>query len=432
MGWRGGDNRRGRLRVALGATPATVSRMEPDRDTQQRVLPTPLFASFVGRARPGDRRDPDPQRRAAAWAQWAVEHVVEMRGVGDRSYPALVLDARFHDPGGRGPAVRPHLELPDWLLQRRDPEFPDRLAQAGNALEFPTWLLPEVLAARRVLLRNPPTPITAAVELLNTRRGDLADALRAGMRQVAPRWETVQRALVAAPDGLADVVTGDFSADEVADYFPAAADAQLEVRFDAKLRRSQAGGASRRLGVWRVRGSGDDGAFAFGVLTPRLTTNSLFRDRLFDAATESPAALLVRGLVLRRVARAHTDGEVDWLVGESETPSRGGPYLRAVVARVGAKIPEASVPAAVHFLQTHPDPQAAWEALSRWAGTRYLLTCSQEGFEAAHRNARRALRRAEEPDRDDINVVLPIAWDERSRVVRVTFSRPPDDGDDAG
>ena len=35
-----------------------------------------------------------------------------------------------------------------------------------------------------------------------------------------------------------------------------------------------------------------------------------------------------------------------------------------------------------------------------------------------------ALRRAEDPDRDDINVLLPIAWDSRSRVVRVTFSRP--------
>jgi hypothetical protein len=33
------------------------------------------------------------------------------------------------------------------------------------------------------------------------------------------------------------------------------------------------------------------------------------------------------------------------------------------------------------------------------------------------------VKRAEEPDRDDINVLLPLAWDAQSRVVRVTFSR---------
>jgi hypothetical protein len=37
------------------------------------------------------------------------------------------------------------------------------------------------------------------------------------------------------------------------------------------------------------------------------------------------------------------------------------------------------------------------------------------------------MRRAEEPERDDINVLLPLAWDEKSRVVRVTFSRREND-----
>jgi hypothetical protein len=49
---------------------------------------------------------------------------------------------------------------------------------------------------------------------------------------------------------------------------------------------------------------------------------------------------------------------------------------------------------------------------------------AKEGFLAAHRNALRFMRRAETPERDDVNVLLPLAWDDRSRVVRVTFSRP--------
>jgi hypothetical protein len=103
-----------------------------------------------------------------------------------------------------------------------------------------------------------------------------------------------------------------------------------------------------------------------------------------------------------------------------------------VVARVGDKLPEASVSAAVKFLHAQPDPADAWAALTAWAqartaggsGPRAVLTVSQEGFAAAHRSALRAVRRAEQPEREDINVILPLAWDSRGRVVRVTFSGP--------
>ena len=79
--------------------------------------------------------------------------------------------------------------------------------------------------------------------------------------------------------------------------------------------------------------------------------------------------------------------------------------------------------AAVHFLQNFPDAEQAWVMLERWAGEANLLTITQEAFRAAHANALRYLRRAETPDRDDINVLLPLAWN-NGKVLRVTFSRP--------
>jgi hypothetical protein len=109
-----------------------------------------------------------------------------------------------------------------------------------------------------------------------------------------------------------------------------------------------------------------------------------------------------------------------------------GSYLRAVVAQVGAKLPEASLESAAQFVRTYPDADAAWQVLSAWGErTKSVLTVREEGFREAHRRIQRFIKRAEEPERDDINVLLPLAWDAQSRVVRVTFSRRADPEDQA-
>jgi hypothetical protein len=92
---------------------------------------------------------------------------------------------------------------------------------------------------------------------------------------------------------------------------------------------------------------------------------------------------------------------------------------------VGQKLPEASVAAAVGFLQTYPDPEAAWKCLETWGAAGHMLTVTKDAFIASHANALRYLRRAEQPERDDINLVLPLAWDADGKVVRATFARPP-------
>lgn len=391
-------------------------------DTAGRLLTTPLFQAFVGRARPGDRFDADPARRASAWAHWAVGAVREFKGVSDRTYDALALDGAFYDPDGSGPKVRPHLELTARTLQRPDGEFPDRLALFGNALAFPQWLLAEVTAVRRALLATPPAPISAAVDLFGRRRGDLADSVRAHTMAVTRVWSEVQSQALADPDGFSEVATAPMGADEVAAFFPSAEPLGLRVQFDAKLQRRSGGRAGRRVGVWQIFGE-DDGLFAFGVATPRITRNSLVDDDLFAVDRESPAALLVRGLLLRRLVAAAGGTPAAAVSDPAPQPDL---RLRAQPARVGARIPEAGVESAVRFLQAFPDAQNAWQQLVRWAGDRYLLTVAADGFMEAHRNAWRALRRTMEPDRDDINVLLPVAWDTEAdggRVVRVVAVR---------
>lgn len=415
------------LMRARMADQGTVSSMET-RELQKMLLPTPFVSSFVGRARTGDQCDKDQSRRSAAWAQWAVSSLTMMVGHSDRSYAALVLPGRFYDPKGTGPSVRPHLEVPAWRLDAPAPEFPDRLAQMGNGLTFAWWMVPEVTAARRALFNTAGGDVSEALKVLVEQRPSLVSALEALGEAAMPQWSIIEGLLVSHPDGLAQEAAGDFSVEEVAEYFPAGAHLKLKVTYDEKLRSSSGAWASRRVGVWQLSGVDQAGKrLSLGVVTPRLTRNSLFRDPLYSPSTESAAALLVRGLVLRRLLDTHLSPTNVQVALAPSLPGKGGPHLRAVVARAGAKFPEASLEAAVNFLQTHTDPARAWDVLHRWSEAGYLLTVSKEGFMASHASASKALGRAEGPEREDINVILPLAWDDSQRVVRATFSRPSND-----
>lgn len=408
--------------------------MESAVDT--RLLSTPFVSSWFPRARPGDLFDADPARRAAAWAHWALTAMRPMTGHADRPYTALVLPGRFYDPKGRGPSTPPHLEIPSTTFDRPDPLFPDRLAHAGNGLHFPWWVVPEVLAVKRAVLAPHGGDICPVASLLEERRVALVDALAPLSRAAAARWSAIEELQVTDPQALSATATRAFTPHEVVEYMPAAAGLNLSVAFDPGLAERAGGYASRRIGVWWLSGA-DVEPFSLGVLTPRLTRSSLFSDPLFDPDKESPAALLVRGLLLRRILRWHLSTEVGQPVADAPATTGPAPRLRAVVARVGEKVPEASAASAVHFLQNYPDADNAWSALTEWACTptstgapRAQLTVTRDAFTRAHSAALRALRRAEDPARRDIDVLLPLAWDHKSRVVRVTFARPSPDGAD--
>jgi hypothetical protein len=387
-----------------------------------RLLLTDWVSSYVGRARQGDLHDQDAAARAAAWAQWALKNFAEFKGLGSREYVGIVLPGAFHDPRGTMPKVAPHLEIQQRTLEQKDATFPDRLAQAGNGLLFPWWVFSEVAAVKRALFPYESGDLSGLVKMLGTHRPGLVSSVEEATRALRPRWDDVEAALLADPEEMLPLVTGYFSTDEVAAFLPAAKGYGVEIQFDGKLRESQGVWSSRRVGVWRITGSEGKQRFAMGVVTPRLTSSSLFSDPLFAPARESSAALLVRGLLLRRIVARKLGTS---LAGEvtSVTPASSR-HLRAVVARPGSKLPQASVRAAVHFIQTHSTSELAWESLREWAGDTYLLTVGEQAFKEAFERAATLVRRAEQPERDDIDTILPICWDEKSRVIRATFTLP--------
>lgn len=389
------------------------------------LVSTPFVASWIGRARDGDRTHPDTGQRAAAWAHWAATNLTLVSGR-DREYAAVWLDGQFHDPRGEGPRVRPHLELADRVLAHPDPWFPDRLAIAGNGLLFPWWKVSEVTAVKRAVVTSKSGDPHQLVAALERSRNGLVGLLRALTEAASSRWSEVERLLVTSPDGLMEEATGDFPSNEVADLLPALKGADVSVSYDPRLREKNQQWASRRVGVWRVT-SPD---VALGAVTPRLTASSTIEDPTFAPEREGLLALLVRCLLLRRLITIHLDVDAAaWRAGEHPGETGGGAAapagsLKASAPREGGQFPSASTDAAVAFLQAYPSATDAWEALRRWAGDRYELAVGRDAFLSAHRRAYQRIRRAEDPARDDIDALLPPAWS-GDRVVRVTFSRAP-------
>jgi len=394
-------------------------------DAIGQVASTSWVRSWIGQARPGDLHDPVPERRQAAWAHWALTSLGYMSGHQDRPYLALVLPGAFYDPKGTGPSVRPHLEVHERQLERPDELFPRRLAQAGNGLLFPWWVVPEVLSVKRSVLSATRTDPSALLDVLDVHRTSLVSAVTAQLAQLSGRWANLERSLSGDPSLVSGLLAKGFTAQDVAEFLPALAGLSVQAHLDDKLAASPR--AARRLGAWTLRGHADGQEFSLGVLTPRLTRSSTFTDPLFAPEKESSAALLVRGLILSRLTGQRTVVDPPHA---STAPS--GAFLRSVVARVGEKMPEASISSALNFVQTYPDPEQAWDVLQNWAHARVdnapraALTVTREGFVSAHKAIRRSLARAESPERADVNVLLPLAWDARSRVVRVTFARSDD------
>lgn len=395
-----------------------------ERNLLAALMKTPLVSSFFADAREGNLYDSDRKLRASAWSHWALSNMSEMTGSAGRKYIALMLPGKFYNPLGNGPEVQPHIELPDWALDRSDGDFADRLGQIGNAALFNWWVMPEVTAMRRVLFSRTGEGVCEFIDEISKHRRGLIDTLLSLNKTMASQWMVIEKLQAAQPESVSSTITEPYLPNELSKLFPPSIEMGLEIRFDEKLAQSSGSGASRRLGAWRVDiQSGSNGSL--GVVTPRITGNSLFSDKLFIPEKESTSALLVRAIMLRRLAWRYLDSEVPNAL-QPDISTLHPYHLRSMIPRVGAKLPEPSIDAAVAFVQRNPIAIDAWGNLNIWAKDKTILTVNKEDFLGAHERALASIRRAESPTREDINNILPLGWDSKNRVVRVTYSRNPE------
>lgn len=400
---------------------------------------TPFVQSWLPAARSGvSLYDPEYKMRRSAWAHWGVTQLVQLLGVNQRQYTALQLPGKFYSKSGFEPSSAPHIELSKSLMGTVNANFADRLALAGNTLLSPWWIVPEALAVRKVLLASCESDISEIIQILDRDRVKIVRAATSLIQTVKPLWYQIQTLITVNPGTATGIITSPITSEEVAEYIPAFASFNTQITFDQKLKDSAGSLACRRIGVWRLQGVDPKSAkeFSIGVITPRLTINSQFNDPDYLPEAESTLALVVRSIVIRRLAVLHlglskselaTVSLPEPVVIKHQEKAGTAPHLRASVAQPGFKLPQASILAVTNFLQHYKSSDKAWEAIVAWAQeTSSTPTVSQDQFRVSYLAATLSISRAEQPERDDVDTILPICWDAKSRVIRLTYSKNND------
>jgi hypothetical protein len=377
-------------------------------EQRAELLITPFVSSWAHLARPGDRGAADPKAATAAWSAWLLSALVQV-STSRRSYTAVGLDGRVYASGRLG--LQAHLEIPHAVWQRPDPLFPARLAAAGAALRFPSLLFDEVVAIRRTVLATPTSP-----ELLDGLAGG-RERLREGVAQLTGQLVPVldRLDLVGDPQTVTAAISSPADGEELAAILPEAAGWRLSI--DPQLVERSGPLLARRLLVWTV----SDATGSLPALTPRLTRSSTVLDPLFAPERETPAACLARLVLLSRVARLLGLDPSGVVPPPPQVPG----FLRAVPAKAGQETPSASLSAAAAFVTQHPDAADAFARLGALAEGRYVLLVGAERYALAHRRLAAALARAEDPERVDVDVVLPLLASSSGALARATFARRP-------
>jgi hypothetical protein len=240
-----------------------------------------------------------------------------------------------------------------------------------------------------------------------------------------PDWDEFERLIVSSPESLIHILAEGFDTKDLKSLLHKVDIESITVNFSKSLLGSSGENSIKRIGIWDIvlvdKNNKTQKMFA---VVPRLTRNSLFHDKLYNPEKEGILSLLVRVLLMRKIyATINSTSLTRSLIKESKN-SKTKPYYKALVPKVGEKLPEASTDAAILLLQSYNNSSHAWLALQEWAKETYILTVTEKQFRDSFDDAKILLKRAEKPDREIIDNLLSLCWDKKSRVVRVTYSNP--------
>lgn len=413
------------------------SKLDTDFSVKSFMYSSKFVSSFIGKSRKGDLFSESLPHRSAAWANWFTSSLTVFQGLADREYVGLALPAKFYD-NLYAPEVTPHVEIPGRVLHASAEFFPVNLALLGNAILSPSWIFSEVKATRKALFMDV-TDISSFATFLYSYRSGLVDRLVDLQVSLKNSYSLFESTVMSNPAIVSDIILKGFDTKAVKKIlrdFPYTVSIYPEPDFASKQNKW----ISRRLVPWRVdfsatstekltmrarenikffEGSSDNVSGSFGVVTPRLTFNSLFNDPLFSPSRDSLASILVRILLLEELTKFFPSN-IENKFPVPATDNLNTFSFRPIPARPDAKAPQASTKAAVAFVTAFNNPDSAFAALSSWAGGKYVLTVSRKDFISSFISARKAISRLEDPSRYDINNILPLCW-YSSKVFRVSF-----------
>ncbi len=386
-----------------------------DREILAKVISTPFFSSFIGKCVEGDIYAREHAIRSQAVGYWMLNSLTRFTGQDSREYIGIQLPGEFYDPLGFGKALKPHIEIPESILKKSDANFLDKLTLLGSGLHFKWWILPEVLSIRRALFRESSGTVLDFIKAVEPSRDDLVNTIRSQQDKLRDNWGYIAEEIAIKSKDFALEVFGVINSNEISTYLPIDISQNLKIRLEKKVDGEDITKTARRVNAWVIEGA----SFKCAAITPRLTYGSIFKDEVFSLEKESIAALLVRGLVINRVSKRFNLGEEKVLI----QPTALSTHLRAIPAKIGQKIPEASFTSAIRFVTDYQEPAIAWSRLEEWARESYILTISKEVFYKSFLEIAKRIDKMEELDQDDVNNVLPLAWSKSGKITRVSYSR---------
>jgi hypothetical protein len=386
-----------------------------DREILAKVISTPFFSSFIGKCVEGDIYAREHAIRSQAVGYWMLNSLTRFTGQDSREYIGIQLPGEFYDPLGFGKALKPHIEIPESILKKSDANFLDKLTLLGSGLHFKWWILPEVLSIRRALFRESSGTVLDFIKAVEPSRDDLVNTIRSQQDKLRDNWGYIAEEIAIKSKDFALEVFGVINSNEISTYLPIDISQNLKIRLEKKVDGEDITKTARRVNAWVIEGA----SFKCAAITPRLTYGSIFKDEVFSLEKESIAALLVRGLVINRVSKRFNLGEEKVLI----QPTALSTHLRAIPAKIGQKIPEASFTSAIRFVTDYQEPAIAWSRLEEWARESYILTISKELFYKSFLEIAKRIDKMEELDQDDVNNVLPLAWSKSGKITRVSYSR---------
>jgi len=376
----------------------------------EKLMKTRFIASMIGTARQGELYTGDHNLRKAHWTQWFLSNLSWQKNYKNRSYYAVNLPGTFHDPYNRLTEVKPHIEIPSWILEKNGEEFPTRLAYIGNNLLQPTWLAYEATAAKRVLTNNPDASILPVSDFLEKYRSSLLNLNFEANMMLSNRWEEIEKKLFEL-----ESITDDIDIEEMNRFLHN--DFELHGVMDEKVRESS--NLNQRMGCWRIVGRVEKLKISFGVLLPRLNGYELFKNVNLTPETQPTSVLLLRAILLQRVIQEGLGIELNW---KAEIEARTQAFFRGVRALQGAETPQASMTSGAGLVEHHVNENQAWDALETWAQEKgYLLTVDEQSFKKSFLRAKSGLKRNNKIDKKDLETLLPLAWNTQNQVVRISF-----------
>ena len=357
------------------------------------------------------------QKRKQAYAGYIIKNLILTYGA-EREYVAIKLPGKFFSQGSDTHNLTPHIEIPERFLDGAGDDFLIKISNIGNGIHFNFLTTNEVTAIKRSLFVNSShSKNVEFLDELSTYRESLISNYKDLLALAERQWVAIELFLNEEGKETSDLVRDGFESLLVS-ILPWASKYQLEIKFDSKLSDISGESLGKRIGIYSLCNKKD---INLAAVTPRLTKNSLFKDKLFIVEQESTLAILVRTLVLSSIVNKIFKDTKTKTVTRDELYYRRNGHLRAIPAKAGAPLPEPSKRACINLTAAFRESKSAYDEIKKWCGSDYTLTIKEAEFTESYNKILYEIHRLGEIDQRDVNIVLPIIWGSEGSISRLTY-----------